>query len=168
MPWGLLSLNVNSGKTWWSTVLLSIAPDCPCHNVIYDRGFLWWNDFNPMKIGKNPLGSWIQGSAGSAGSWAFSRNFGLLKKTELNRTWNGDIIAIIYNRNKWCISLILVRIWNQRKRWLGSWHMSACKQMKAMQRCIPSTQRVRLILSEKNRRKMKLFMSKISLTSSLT
>ena len=75
MPWGVLSLDVNSGKTWWSTVLLSIAPDCPCYNVLYDRGFLWWNDLNPMKIGKNPLGSWIQGSAGSAGSLAFFSKF---------------------------------------------------------------------------------------------
>ena len=32
-----------------------------------------------MIIGKNPLGSWIQGSAGSAGSLTFSRNFDLVK-----------------------------------------------------------------------------------------
>ena len=80
MPWGVLSLNVNSGKIWWSTILLSIAPDCPCYNVLYDRGFLWWNNLNLMKIGKNPLGSWIQGSAGSAGSWAFFSKFWLGKR----------------------------------------------------------------------------------------
>ena len=75
LPWGVLSLNVNSGKAWWSTLLLSIAPDCPCYNALYDRRFLWWNDLSPMKITKNPLGSWIQGSAGSAGSWAFLSKF---------------------------------------------------------------------------------------------
>ena len=32
-----------------------------------------------MEIGKNPLGSWIQISAGSAGSWDFSRKFGLVQ-----------------------------------------------------------------------------------------
>ena len=79
-PWDVLSLNVNSGKTWWSTVLLSIAPDCPCYNVLYDRGFLWWNNLNLMKIGKNPLGSWIQGFAGSAGSLAFFSKFWLDKR----------------------------------------------------------------------------------------
>ena len=75
MSWGVLSSNVSSGKTWWSTVLLSIAPDCLCYNVLYDRGFLWWHDLNPMKIGKNPLGSWIQGSAGYPGAWAFFSKF---------------------------------------------------------------------------------------------
>ena len=59
MHWGVLSLNGNSGKAWWSTVLLSIAPDCPCCNVIYDGEFLWWNDLKLMKIGKNPL--WSRG-----------------------------------------------------------------------------------------------------------
>ena len=54
----------------------------------------------------------------------FPRNFGLIKE-KLNRMWRGDINDISYNRNKWCIFLTLVRIWNQRKRWLGSWHMSA-------------------------------------------
>ena len=85
MPWGVLSLNVNSGKTWWSTVLLRIAPDCPCYNVLYDRGFLWWNDLNPMKIGKNPLESWIQGSARSSGSWAFFSKFWFVK----GQNWSG-------------------------------------------------------------------------------
>ena len=75
MPWGVLSLNVNSGKTWWYAVLLSIASDRPCYNVLYDRGFFWRNDLNPMKIGKNPLGSWMQDSAGSPGSWAFFSKF---------------------------------------------------------------------------------------------
>ena len=45
-------------------------------------------------------------------------------KTKLNRTWKGDINLISFNMNKLCISLILARIRNQRKRWLGSWHMS--------------------------------------------
>ena len=75
MPWGVLSLNVNSGKKWLSTVLLRIALDCPGYNVLYARGFLSWNDLNTTKIGKNPLGSWIQGSAGSAGSLAFFSKF---------------------------------------------------------------------------------------------
>ena len=54
MPWGVLSLNGNSDKTWWSKVSLSFAPDCPWYNVLYDRGFVWWHDLNPMKIGKIP------------------------------------------------------------------------------------------------------------------
>ena len=58
-PGVFLSLKVNSGKIWWSTVPLSIAPDCPCYNAIYDRGFLWWNYLNTMKIGKNTFGSSI-------------------------------------------------------------------------------------------------------------
>ena len=78
MPWGVLSLNGNSDKTWWSTVSLSFAPDCPWYNVLYDRGFLWWHDLYPMKIGKKTLGSWIQGFAVSAGSRAFPSIFGSL------------------------------------------------------------------------------------------
>ena len=123
MPCGVLSFSVNSGKRWWSTVLLSVAPDYPCYNVLYDRRFLWLNYLNPIKIYKNPLGSWIQGSAGSVGSLAFFRNIGWIK-AKLNQTWKRDIEAISYNRNKWCIFLVLVTILNQRKRWLGSWHMS--------------------------------------------
>ena len=76
-----------------------------------------------MEIGKNPLGSWIQISAGSAGSWDFLENL-VWFRTDLNLLWQGDINAINYNRNKWRIFLILVRIWNQRKRWLRYWHMS--------------------------------------------
>ena len=38
--------------------------------------------------------------------------------------WKGDINAISYNRNKWCIFLILARFWNQRKRQLGSYYLS--------------------------------------------
>ena len=88
MPWGVLSLNLNSGKTWWSTLLLSIAPDCPCYNVLYDRGFLWWRDLNPMKVIKNPLGSWIQGSAGSPGSLAFFSKFWFGKRQNwIGREW---------------------------------------------------------------------------------
>ena len=119
MSWGVLSLNVNSGKTWWSTVLLwvlrLIAP-CPCYNALHV--------LIPMKIGKKSLGSWIQGSAGFAGSWAFFSKFWYGKKQNSIGMWKGNIYAISYNRNKWCIALILVRIWNQWKRWLVSWHMS--------------------------------------------
>ena len=75
VPWGVLSSDVNSDKTWLSTVLLRIALDCPYSNVLYDRGFLSWNDLNPTKIDKSPLGSWIQGSAGIAGSLTFSQFF---------------------------------------------------------------------------------------------
>ena len=77
-----------------------------------------------MKIGKISLWSWIQGSAGSAGSWAFFSKFRFGKVQNWIGRERGIIKAISYNRNNWCIFLILVRIWNQRKRWLGSWHMS--------------------------------------------
>ena len=118
MPWGVLSLNVNSGKTWWSTVLLSIAPDCLCHDVLYDSGFLWWNDLNPMRIGKNTLGSWIQGSAGSAGSWTFFSKF-WFGKGHLNRTWKVDMNAINYNRNNWCIFLNFGQDLESKKKMVG-------------------------------------------------
>ena len=54
------------------------------------------------------------------------RDFFVCYSTKLNRTWKGVINARSYNRNKWYIFLILVRIWNQRKRCLGSWQMSRC------------------------------------------
>ena len=45
MPCDVLSLNVDSGKTWCVTELLSTASDCPCYNVLYDGfffdGWIW-------------------------------------------------------------------------------------------------------------------------------
>ena len=89
MPWGDLSLNVNFGKTCWYTVLLSIAPDSPCYNGLYDRGFLSWKDLNPVKIGNKPPGILDPGFR------RICRIVGIFVKilvwwrTELNQTWKG-------------------------------------------------------------------------------
>ena len=123
MPWGILSYNVNFGKTRWSTILLSIAPDCTCYNVLYDRGVLWWNDLSPMKIGINPLGSWIQGSRRiSRNLGIFSRNFGAVKY-RMKPDMKGGYISLKLQQ-KWMMIPYFVRIWNQMEGWLGSWHMS--------------------------------------------
>ena len=75
MSWGVLSSNADCGNTWCATALLSIAPDCWCYNALYDSVFLRWSVLNPIKMSRNPLGSWIHGSGILKGSWRFSRNF---------------------------------------------------------------------------------------------
>ena len=75
--WGVLSLNVNSGKSDDLRYLLNIEPDFYAIMFYMTGDFLmkWFEPY--MKIGKNPLGSWIQGSAGSAISlvhFSFLRN----------------------------------------------------------------------------------------------
>ena len=73
---------------------------------------------------KKHFSFWIQGSGILPGSLAFSENFGEAKdRIEVNV--KGDIKPVSCNRNKCCIFLVLFRIRIQRKRWLGSWHMSA-------------------------------------------
>ena len=80
--------------------------------------------FEPHKNRQKPARILDPGSAVFAGSLAFFKNFGLIKD-QIESDLKGDINAISYNRNKWYIFLILARISNQIKRWLGSWHMSA-------------------------------------------
>ena len=58
---------------------------------------------------------------------SFSRNFGLVKDS-IESGVKGNINAISYNRNKSCIFIILIRMRNQWKRWLGSWRMSAYRR----------------------------------------
>ena len=43
-----------------------------------------------MKIGKNPLGSWTQGFAGSVGSWAFFLEIFGLVKNRIESDMNGE------------------------------------------------------------------------------
>ena len=50
-----------------------------------------------MKIGKNSLGSWIQGSAESAESWEFFSKF-WFGKNIIGSDVKGDISVISYNR----------------------------------------------------------------------
>ena len=110
----IMSYGSSEYCAWLSVIYLG--------NVLYDRGFL--GDLNPMKVGKSRLGSWIQGS------WILTRSFTFFTKIwwAEGQKWVGrgrgiGIYAISYKRNKSCIFLILVRIWIQRKGWLGSWHM---------------------------------------------
>ena len=123
LPWGILSLNVNSGKTclpyFWVLCLIVHAIMCYITGDFFVE-MVW----TTLKVARNPLQSWIQFSAGSAGSLHFSQNFGLVKDNRIGCARGIYINAISTKRNKWCIFLIWVKIWNQRKRWLGSWHMS--------------------------------------------
>ena len=75
MPWDVLSLNVDSGKTC-VMVLLRIAPVHQCRNALYDRALFWLKYLSPMKMDKktSDSGSRIPGIL--AGSLSFSRNFG--------------------------------------------------------------------------------------------
>ena len=71
-------------RQFWQNMMIyygtsSIAPDCPCYNVLCD-GIFWWNHLNLMKIGKKTLGSWNQSSAVSAGYWAFFAKFWFVKR----------------------------------------------------------------------------------------
>ena len=49
--------------------------------ILFPMTWYFFDDtiLNLVKIGNNPLGYWIQGSAGSAGSWAFFLKFWLGK-----------------------------------------------------------------------------------------
>ena len=125
MPWGVLSLNVNCGKTWWSMVLLRIVP------IVHAMMFYMTGDFfdkmicEPREKRQKPTRILDTGFCGICTILnIFSWNFGLLKDRIESDVWEG-INGRSYNRNKWYIFLILASIWNQRKRLLGSWHMSA-------------------------------------------
>ena len=49
IPWGVLCLIVDFRKTWCAVALLSVAPDCLCFNVLYDRGFFDGISWTPWK-----------------------------------------------------------------------------------------------------------------------
>ena len=90
-------------------------------------GMIW----TPWKwaITLSELGSSIPGSWQYL--WHFSRNLGEIK----NRIkWEviGAMSKNKGNRNNWCVFLIVIRIWIQRKGWLGSWHMSCCRRVKSI------------------------------------
>ena len=59
MPRGVLSLNVDSGKTWYATEILSIASDCPlaqaimCYVMVYS--VMEWLEPNENFIGRKGL-----------------------------------------------------------------------------------------------------------------
>ena len=55
IPWWILSLHVDSDKTWCATAFQIIAYCCQCYNILYDWLLLWWNGLNPMKKGENHL-----------------------------------------------------------------------------------------------------------------
>ena len=98
MPWGFLSLNVDSGKTWCASELLSILPDRSCYTTLHDRLFPWWNQLNPTKMGKKDFrildpvfrdpgrifGIFLESLVG----W----------RTKLSRKWSWHFDAIGYNR----------------------------------------------------------------------
>ena len=53
-------------------------------------------------------------------------------RTGLCRKWRKGVNAVGYNRNNWCLFLILVRILIERKRRLGSWHKSGSAEIRAI------------------------------------
>ena len=126
MPWGMLSLNIDPGITWWVTALLSIAIYCPCYSISFDNFLfdaIFWTPWKWIKIILDS-GSRIFGIL--AGSFEFFSKFWWGS----GYNWvvgKGDVgvDAISYNRNKWCTFLTLAVTWIRRKSCLGSWHMSA-------------------------------------------
>ena len=106
---------------WVLRLIAHAIMSCMTGNVFDHMIWTLWKSANTH----SDLGSRVSQDPQDPGH--FSQNFGLVK-TELNRTRKADINAISCNRNKWCIFLILARIWNQRKRWLGSSHISADRQ----------------------------------------
>ena len=88
--------------------------------------FVHWRVYlNSMNLDKNPFGSWIQGFGIQAGYINRDIFLGVLvrQRTKLSHMWKFDINAISYDRNKWCIFFILLRILIQRK---DCWDLSTC------------------------------------------
>ena len=114
-------------QCWQNMMIYGTSEYCawlsPCYTVLYVRGFFDGMIWTPWKSAKthSDLGSRVQQDLQDLGH--FSQNFGFVT-ARIESDVKGDINAISYSRNKWRIFLILVRIWNQRKRWLGSWYMS--------------------------------------------
>ena len=98
MPWGILSLKCDSGKTWRVSEILSFLPDCPGYNVLHDRLFPWLNQLNPTKMGEKDFRILDPGFRDPG------RIFGIFLetlvgwRTRLSRKWNWDFNAISYNR----------------------------------------------------------------------
>ena len=129
---------------WWKVDNSSIAPDWIVDAIIFyfifssikcfephenEQKLFWIMDPSDSGIlaGSLPfLTKFWQGNGKR--SWQdlchFYRNFGKVME-RIESDMKG-----VHNRNelqydKWCVFLILVRIWIQIKRWLGSWNRSA-------------------------------------------
>ena len=76
-------------------LLLSIVPDCSCYNVLHDRGFLWSDYLNTVKISKNPHRSWIL-----CRMLDISLKIFVLVRQNWIRHERGDLNIISYSRNK--------------------------------------------------------------------
>ena len=117
MTWGVLYFNVDSGRTGCATALLEY---CTWLSML-------WAFMTNVSVYEMPL-SHKNGQKPSRildpGSWQNLWHFLEILAGE-GRKWvgKGDINAMSYNRNKWSIFLISVRMWIPIK---GSWDTGTC------------------------------------------